>query len=421
MANQQIFSLNQMASSEIDSRDLLVVDDISDKLTKNITVGSLSDSLDGTIFLSSSYASTSSQVTSETSTNSASYAISVVSASHVMNMSGSLVFALTSSYAFSVNHVAILADTFEITSSSDTMGNYGIGRSNAYIRFKGKEPLKNSYLISPLSHKDEIGSAIISNSSISHSFNRLSKGAYVFEISKLDSYGRKTSVNIDINQTESPAVVNSFNLFHAEPYGVDFASGSGVFAISSSMSDIALAAFSFNQVVSSSHSNDVKCASGSNIIATYSDNSRSSSYAERSSTSLTSSNGPDSGIIMIYAGIRPSGSIHWYNCDGKLYSTSYIGLSSSIQNKFEVAGSGSNRLPYLSSNLFSSSISTTGSSGFPLNTKMYVAANILGLPNNDEISMSYNGSYLSASYPEGGVIGSDIGNNGRAFYFNIRV
>ena len=409
MSNRQLHNLTPISNS-IDAADLFVVIDKSKLTTNKITLGELSDSIDGTIFLSSSYAETSSFTTG--TAISTSFAEYVITSSNTSRMSGSGVFAWSSSFSDACEHCWTDFDLFEITSSDDTLNVYEISQASGLIIINPRSPFVNSYVLKPLSHADEVGQRIISSTSGRIIYTGLPARIYEFEVANLydTNSQKKSKFSVLIKATGSADVrYGEFKYFAAG--GAQYASGSNVFAISSSYSDRSSFSDKIRNVESSSITYFAQNASGSLVIANSASVAKTASFAQHCGTSYTSSNGPLPGMILLYAGVRVSGSNAWYNCDGGVYSTSYTELSTSLQSKF-TDGVSSNRLPKISSNLNSGS--------GPYNMQVYISQSQLGHPTNDQISQSYGTTTITGSYPEGLVYGPDIGPSGSAFYYNIK-
>jgi len=436
MANQQIFNLSQLNSSSVSPADLLIVEDISGNELKNVSVGSLSDSVDGTIFLSASYAKTSSLAAVGnliSSSISSSFANYVSQSSWATNMSGSSVHAISSSFSHHTRHVISISELIEITSSSDYTSIYAVGSAGGGITFKIASP-KGLYILSPTSHKDNLRSAIIGGANTTHFVGGLSSGSYGFNISNLlDSGsvllpgGDSLNFSVDVVTTPSPSTYSYRTILFHNLGRVDYSVNSSNYAHTSSLTTVTASFSDFiHQTTSSRYASSVVYTTPAGTFAYSASLVVTASFTEKTSLSTTSSNGPAAGMIFLYAGIRPTGSEQWYNCDGGLYnSTAYTDLSSSLGSKFTVAGSGSARLPKLDSSLFSSSFAggvwtnvITGSG--PFNTKIPISQSVLGHPNNIQISMSHAGTYLVATYSNGTYNGSTLQNDGRAFYYNIR-
>lgn len=407
MSNRQLHNLTPISNS-IDSADLFVVVDKSELTTHAVPLGDLSDALDGTIFLSSSYALTSSFTTGHTP--SASISLNAITSSYSENMSGSSVFAWSSSYAFSVNQCFTDFDLFEITASDDTLNIYTIPNAGGSITIKPRSPFANSYVLKPTSHSDIIGSRIISPTSGVISYLGLPARVYEFEVSKLDTSEKVLKFSTTITYNNTPTSRYSEFVYHSAG-GAQFASGSYVTAHSASAATSSRFSLTLNTVVSSSIAAVAKNASGSGVFSISASMASASLFADRSGLSLTSSNGPLPGMILIYAGIRDSGSNAWYDCSGGSYSTAYVALSSSIGNKF-TDGVVSNRTPKISSN--------ANSGSGPYNKQVYLTSTALGHPTNNQISMSYGTGTIIGNYPEGTVNGTDMADRGRAFYYNIK-
>lgn len=485
MSNRQLHNLTPISNS-IDSADLFVVVDKSELTTHAVPLRDLSGALDGTIFLSSSYALTSSISLNErvapgligsvsysfpgsyiltgltigkeyswikgvndtslvnvlqTLTDSGRFTAGavnvaltgtslaavtaqvyeyprsgveisqyVITSSYTHTLSGSSAFAWSSSYAFSASQCFTNFDLFEITASDDTLNIYTIPNAGGSITVKPRSPFANSYVLKPTSHADIIGSRIISSTSGVISYLGLPARTYEFEVSKLDSSEKVLKFSATITYNNPPTIRYGEFVYHSA--GAQYASGSGVTSISSSFNLNASHSVSFGNVTIASSSIFALNSSGSGTFSISSSiNTSSSLYAEHSSLSLTSSNGPLPGMILLYAGIRDSGSNSWYDCNGGEYSTAYVALSSSVGNKF-TDGVVSARLPKISSNFYSGS--------GPYNKQVYLTSTVLGHPTNTQISMSYGTGTIVGTYPEGTVNGTDIAAGGRAFYYNIK-
>lgn len=407
MSNRQLHNLTPISNS-IDSADLFVVVDKSELTTHAVPLRDLSDALDGTIFLSSSYAVSSSFTTG--TTPSSSLALNVVSSSYTLALSGSSAFAWSSSYAFSASQCFTNFDLFEITASDDTLNIYTIPNAGGSITVKPRSPFANSYVLKPTSHADIIGSRIISPTSGVISYFGLPARVYEFEVSKLDSSEKVLKFSATITYNNPPTIRYGEFIYHSAG-GAQFVSGSHVTSITSSNAITSSFSETFAFVTSASVSSVAVCASGSGVFAISASRSSASLSAERSELSLISSNGPLPGMILLYAGIRDSGSNSWYDCNGGAYSTGFADLSASIGNKF-TDGVVSNRLPKISSNFYSGS--------GPYNKQVYLTSTVLGHPTNTQISMSYGTGTIVGTYPEGTVNGTDIAAGGRAFYYNIK-
>lgn len=164
------------------------------------------------------------------------------------------------------------------------------------------------------SHAINILSASWASSSLSSSFASAGSGSGIYSISS--SYA----------DTASYASTASF------------ASGSGVFAISSSYAFSSSFAFTGSATLSASYSISSSNASGSNIIASFSERSISSSWATSSRYSDYSTNGIETGYMVLYAGLdtqkfESSGS--YLVCNGKdVFVRDYSNLYSVIGKKF---------------------------------------------------------------------------------------
>jgi len=299
---------------------------------------------------------------------------------------------------------------FEITASDDTLNIYTIPNAGGSITVKPRSPFANSYVLKPTSHADIIGSRIISPTSGVISYFGLPARVYEFEVSKLDSSEKVLKFSATITYNNPPTIRYGEFMYHSAG-GAQYASGLGVTSISSSFNLNASHSSNFGNVVSSSAAEFTLNSSGSGTFSISSSINSASFYSDRSSISLTSSNGPLPGMILLYAGIRVTGSNAWYDCNGRSYSTSYTDLSSSIGNKF-TDGMVSNRLPKISSNFYSGS--------GPYNKQNYISASILGHPTNTQISQSYGTGTIIGTYSEGIVYGTDMGPSGSAFYYNIK-
>jgi len=407
MSNRQIHNLTPISNS-IDSADLFVVVDKSKLTTNTVPLRALSDAIDGTIFLSSSYAVTSSFTSGNTP--SCSLATNVSMSVYTLNVSNSI--ALSCSYAHTSDHCYTNFDLFEITSSDDSLNIYTIPNAAGTILIKPRHPFASSYVLKPLSHSDIIGSRIIS-SSLSCSYMGLPANLYEFEVSKLDSSDRIVKFGVKLEYNSSPVTrYSEFRYFSSG--GAQYAQGNGVFSISSSFSISTSGSLSLGSVVSSSTANFSENTSRIGTTAFSASTSTSASFSQTSQQSDNSSNGPLPGMILLYAGVSVSGSDQWYNCDGSTYITSYTELSTSLQSKF-TDGVTSNRLPHLTTN---------SSSGIgPHNKQIYVEGGIppiLGNPNNKQISQSYGmGGNITGSYSTGIISGSQI-ESPAAFYYNIK-
>lgn len=485
MSNRQLHNLTPISNS-IDSADLFVVVDKSELTTHAVPLGDLSDALDGTIFLSSSYSLTSSLSLNErtapnligsvtysfpgtyiltgltigkeyfwikgvndtslvnvlqTLTDSGTFTAGavnvaltgtslaavtaqvyvypksgveisqyVITSSYTTTLSGSSSFAWSSSYVLTSSHAHADSDLFEVTASDDTLNIYTIPNAGGSIVIKPRTPFVNSYLIKPLSHADAIGSRVISSTSGIITYYGLPARQYDFEVSKLDTSEKVLRFSAILAYNTPPAVrYGEFRYF--SPGGAQYTSGSGVTSISSSKSISSGFSDESDAVRSASFSAVALNMSGSGVFSISSSRSSASFFAEHTSLSLTSSNGPLPGMILLYAGIRVSGSNAWYDCNGQSYSTLYTDLSSSIGNKF-TDGVVSNRLPKISSNLYSGS--------GPYNKQVYISQSVLGHPTNNQISMSYGTGTIVGTYSEGTVYGTDMGPSGSAFYYNIK-
>lgn len=407
MSNRQLHNLTPINNS-IDSADLFVVVDKSELTTHAVPLGDLSDALDGTIFLSSSYALTSSLTTGVTL--SSSLASNVVTASYTLAASGSSVFSWSSSYADNSSHCFTDFDLFEITASDDTLNIYTIPNAGGSIVIKPRSPFVNSYVLKPVSHADVIGSRIISSTSGIISYLGLPARIYEFEVSKLDTIEKVLRFSAVISYNNPPNVRYGHFIYHSSGGSV-YASGSGVTSISSSANLNTSHSSNIGNVVSASAAVYALNSSGSGTFSISSSVNSSSLYAEHSATSLISSNGPLPGMILIYAGIRDSGSNAWYDCNGDEYPIASASLSESIGNKF-TDGVVSARVPKISSNFYSGS--------GPYNKQVYLTPTDIGHPNNNQISMSYGTGTIVGTYPEGTVNGTDMASRGRAFYYNIK-
>lgn len=404
MSNRQIHNLTPISNS-IDSADLFVVVDKSKLTTNTVPLRALSDAIDGTIFLSSSYAVTSSFTSGNTP--SCSLATNVSMSVYTLNVSNSI--ALSCSYAHTSDHCYTNFDLFEITSSDDSLNIYTIPNAAGTILIKPRHPFASSYVLKPLSHSDIIGSRIIS-SSLSCSYMGLPANLYEFEVSKLDSSDRIVKFGVKLEYNSSPVTrYSEFRYFSSG--GAQYAQGNGVFSISSSFSSRTNDSKNIFCVTSSSRTSVALNSSGIDTFSISSSVSAETLFTETSNLANTSSNGPLPGMILLYAGIRVTGSSEWYDCNGQSYSTSYTELSSSLQNKF-TDGIVSNRLPKISSNLYSGS--------GPYNKQFYISQSILGHPTNNQISKSYGTGTIIGVYPEGTVLGTDMGPSGSAFYYNIK-
>lgn len=406
MSNRQLHNLTPISNS-IDSADLFVVVDKSELTTHAVPLRDLSAALDGTVFLSSSYA-VSSSFTAGT-TPSCSLAINVSMSDYTFNVSNSI--ALSCSYAHTSDHCYTNFDLFEITSSDDSLNIYTIPNAGGSITVKPRSPFANSYVLKPTSHADIIGSRIISPTSGVISYLGLPARVYEFEVSKLDSSEKILKFSAEITYNNPPTIRYGEFVYHSAG-GAQYASGPGVTSISSSFNLNASHSVSFGNVTIASSSIFALNSSGSGTFSISSSiNTSSSLYAEHSSLSLISSNGPLPGMILLYAGVRNSGSNAWYDCNGGEYSTAYVELSASVGDKF-TDGVVSARLPKISSNFYSGS--------GPYNKQVYLTSTVLGHPTNTQISMSYGTGTIVGTYPEGTVNGTDIAARGRAFYYNIK-
>jgi hypothetical protein len=413
MPNSQLYNLTPISNS-ISPADLFVVVDKSKLTTHKISLGELSDSIDGAIFLSSSY-SNSSSLTNPTTQVSVSLSQMVISSSYTFGLSGSNAFAWSSSNAFNCNHCWTNFDTFEITASDDSRDVYQFPNGAGSIEIRPKHPtsMTGVYVIEPLKYYDELGAKIITSSATS--YQRLSARQYEFEIYRINANDRRTRFNVTLIGSVNSAGTKYGTIVHYYSGGALYANGQSptgsVTAITSSVVTNASFAHLLNTVISSSITTFVNSASGSGIFSLSSSYASRSLFSQTTSTSETSSNGPLPGMILLYAGVRVSGSSNWYNCDGGLYNTNYTELSASLQSKF-TDGVSSNRLPKLSSNLNSGS--------GPFNQQVYISQSSLGHPTNDQISQSYGTGTIVGVYTEGTVYGTDIGSSGSAFYYNIK-
>lgn len=409
MSNRQLTDLAEEFS--LDSRDLLVVADRSKLTTNKIDIGTLSDALNGTHILSASYSVTSSFTLGNTI--STSMAIQVISSSQATFISGSKVFAISSSYTQFVENTYTPYCTFEITSSGDSTGITELPRGNGSIIINQRTQNGSSggtFLFRCTNHTDKVGSKIIGNISSPITFNGFVSGNYDFEISKITTDERKIRLSVPIYY-ENPQIIHYDLITYFYSGGASSASGSSVFSISSSYSSASGFSFNITSVTSASAATVTYNSSGSNTSAISASLVSSSFYAQKVDLAYSSSNGPLTGMIMIYAGIRPSSSAAWYNCDGNVYSLTESNLSASLGAKFS-DGTSLNRLPKISSNLNSGS--------GPYNGQLLVENNIFGMPTNNQISQSYGSNSIIASYIEGTVYGPSIGSSGSAFYYNIR-
>ena len=420
MSNSQLHNLSTHTS--LDSRDLLVVVDRSELTTNKIEVGELSDALDGTIFLSSSYALTSSLTNRPTSPVSTSFANYTSASSFSSNMSGSGVIAAGASFSHLSMWAHAISDFIQVTASSDYIDIYGIGRSGGRLNFVTQSSFVNSYLIRPLSHGDTLGSQVLSPSVATVTYNGLSVGQYGFEISLLDYPGRILTFFANIPKT-TLAENKYYLLQYFEAGGVYYASGSNVLAISASVAETS--SWSKNNSATHWASSSAVASSTNRLTTTAISASRttSSKYALQSDISTFSSNGPLPGMILLYAGVQITGSENWLSCNGSTYSIpSNAALSASIGSKFSASATPliPNVLPNISSNL--------GSGSGPFNERFYISSSILGHPTNNQISESYasiiSGSgagSFTGSYASGSIYGTEItGWAPRAFYYNIK-
>ena len=422
MPNNQLHTLTAISNS-IDSADLFVVVDRSELTTNTVSLGELSDAIDGTIFLSSSYASRSSFVTG--TTPSCSLALNTPTSSHATFASGSGVIANSSSYAISSSYCHTHRDLFEITSSSDTLNLLTSNRGNGSIVINPhSSSFGAAYVLRPINYTDIIGSRIIRPSSGSN-YTGLPSGSYEFEVSKLDSPDRPLRFGAAVSYTTS-SVTRYSEFVYFSPGGAQNASGPGIAAISASFASISssVSNYSLNSTFTSQSLVASSC-SGSSVSISSSFSHRSK-MSERCKLSYTSSNGPLPGMILLYAGVFLSGSNRWYNCDGRTYTSSLEpGLSASIGQKFSTGSvwpSGPvviNRLPNITTNL------PTSSGGSPpynssLNDNLYQITS--SGPSNSDISRSYAVvEYLTGSYADGTIVyGSSMGPSGSAFYYNIK-
>jgi microcystin-dependent protein len=421
MPNNQLHTLTTHTS--LDSRDLLVVVDRSELTTHKIEVGEISDALDGTIFLSSSYSLTSSFTIQPERPISTSFAYYANSASFSSNLSGSNVIAAGSSFAHLSMWANAVSDFIQVTASSDYIDIYGIGNSGGQLRFVTQSNFVNSYLIRPISHRDVMGSQILNPTIGSVTYYGLPAGSYGFEISLLDYPGKILTFFGDISFA-SP-VTTTYSLIHYfESGGVYNASGSGVFSITSSYSDTA--DISENSKDSHWASSSVVTSATSRISTTAISASRTTSslFSQRSNISNFSSNGPIPGMILLYAGIQITGSENWLSCNGSTYDiAANSALSASIGSKFSQSALPlvPNVLPNISSNVESGS--------GPFNERFYISETTLGHPTNNQISQSYgvnaggsgSAESFTGSYASGSVYGTEItGWEPRAFYYNIK-
>lgn len=407
MSNRQLHNLTPISNS-IDSADLFVVVDKSELTTHKVSLGELSDAIDGTTFLSSSYSSTSSFTTG--TTMSSSRAEFVITSSYTRGLSGSSAYAWSSSYVWNSVHAHADSDLFEITSSDDTLNIYTIPNAGGSITIKPRPPFVNSYLIKPLSHADVIGSRVISSTSGIITYYGLPARHYEFEVSKLDANEKILRFSSILSYSITANVkYGEFRYFSSG--GTQYTSGSGVTSISSSKSIISSFSELSDGVTSASFTSTAANASGNDVFSISASKSSESFFSDNTLISSISSNGPLPGMVLLYAGIRVIGSNAWYDCNGQSYSTSYTDLSASIGNKF-TDGSIPNRLPKISSNFYSGS--------GPYNKQVYISQSILGHPTNTQISKSYGTGTIVGTYPEGTVYGTDMGPSGSAFYYNIK-
>lgn len=421
MSNNQLHTLASHTS--LDSRDLLVVVDRSELTTHKIEVDELSDALDGTIFLSSSYSLTSSFLIQPERPISTSFASYASSSGFASNLSGSNVIAAGSSFT----HISTLAhsinDFIQVTASSDYIDIYGIGKSGGQLRFVTQSNFINSYLIRPLSHQDTLGSRVLSPAIGNVTYDGLSVGSYGFEISMLDYPGRILTFFGNI-PAASPVTTKYYLLQYFEPGGASYVSGIGVTSVTSSLSITSSRSRNSDNSHWASSSAATSATERIHTTATSVSVTTSSHFSQRSNISNFSSNGPLPGMILLYAGVQITGSENWLSCNGSTYNIpTNSALNASISSKFSASASPGipNVLPNISSNV--------GSGSGPFNERFYISSSILGHPTNNQISESYgvnagnSGSYESftGSYASGSVYGTEIiGWQPRAFYYNIK-
>jgi hypothetical protein len=421
MSNSQLHTLTTHTS--LDSRDLLVVVDRSELTTHKIEVGELSDALDGTIFLSSSYSLTSSFTVQPERPISTSFSSYASSSGFASNLSGSNVIAAGSSFAHLSTLAHAISDFIQVTASSDYIDIYGIGKSGGQLRFVTQSNFINSYLIRPLSHRDVLGSQILSPTIGDVTYDGLSAGSYGFEISLLD-YPGKILTFFGYIPVASPVTTKYYLIQYFEPGGVYYASGSGVTSVTSSFSDTSSYSRNNNDCHWASSSLVTSATERIHTTALSASGATSSLFSQRSNISNFSSNGPIPGMILLYAGVQITGSENWLSCNGSTYNIlTNSALSASIGSKFSASASPGipNVLPNISSN--------NGSRSGPYNERFYISSSILGHPTNNQISQSYgifaggsgSAESFTGSYSSGSVYGTEITDGQpRAFYYNIK-
>lgn len=421
MSNKQLHTLATHTS--LDSRDLLVVVDRSELTTHKIKVSELTDAFNDTGFLSASYSLTSSRTVRPTSQVSASFSTYVSTSFFASNMSGSNVIAAGSSFAHSAMWAHAISDFIQVTASSDYINIYGIGKSGGNLRFVTQSAFVNSYLIRPLSHRDVLGSKILSPTIGEVIYSGLSVGIYGFEISLLDYPGKILPFFANI-PSSSPVTTKYYLLQYFEPGGVHYASGSNVLAITASFAENTSYTRNSKNVHWVSNSVKAEVTNRSTTTSISASRATSSFFVPISDISTFSSNGPLPGMILLYAGVQITGSDNWLSCNGSTYNiATNSALSASIGSKFSASATPGtpNLLPNISSNV--------GSGSGPFNERFFISASVLGHPTNNQISESYgvnaggsgSAESFTGSYGSGTMYGTAItGWNPRAFYYNIK-